>query len=843
MESPNAFFGAHWDHEPQAKQTAGLTICGTLVEPSGVLRARTPAARFMGRCLGLLIGLGMVFPAFAQPVPKATSLFPDWVQRGTTSIVVLEGENLAQVNGFIFSGEKGLTATNAAPPAYAVSIEASRGGIVPADNDEKTVRVGVTVAEEAPLGPREMRVITPGGVSSPVTLNVGFLPELTTKEPNHSTNEAQQVELPAALNGVIRESAQSNFYRFKARKGQRLIFDAFAFRAGSALDPSLALLDVSGRELLRSEDVNGLDSLIDFDVPEDGEYLLSIRDFRYQAGKDFKYRIVAGELPYLDSIFPLGAQRGQTAEVALRGRNLEGLSTMKLRIEPNAPLGQQEIRAHTTGGFSNPILFEVGDLPEYSETEPNNTATNANKITPPVVISGRVSGEKDVDQFTFKAEKGQQLILEVVASRFGSPLDAVLTLTDAAGKVIQENDDAVGADARVEQTFAEAGEYVVRIRDLLGRNGEDFGYRLSIRPPRPDFTVNFFPDAVRLNRGSCAVFGVEVQRQGGFGGPVKVWLEDLPAGVSAEPLLVPADGTVSPMIILHASEDAPLGHRPVKMAAGGVINGQKAVREGRPQSNGRAVREAFVTVLDRPAFTLEPVSLSARTEQNQTTSVDVMVHRHDGFMGEIQVTAEGFSSGKEPLTKNVDLQPVTVKVPDSRATLNLKAKPDSETSTRMIVFRGEAKVDGQGVTQYSRAIPLTIDPFPFALVSSLPRLAVTALPPEKKSAASEAEFSIKASRRGWFSDEISLSVEGLPEGISITSTNLPRGVGEAAFKILATDKAPVGKEISLTVVGKAEVNGRSYQFRAPAIKLTVSAPEDAAQVAASKEKEPENSSK
>src|SRR6185312_4126303 len=141
----------------------------------------------------------------------------------------------------------------------------------------------------------------PAGVSEPVALNVGFLREITEVEPNEGTNQAQFLELPVAVSGVIRESAQSDFFRFKARKDQRLIFDVYAFRSGSRLDSSLALLDAEGKELARSEDVNGLDSLIDFAVPADGEYFISLRDFRYQGGKDYKYRLVAGELPYLDS--------------------------------------------------------------------------------------------------------------------------------------------------------------------------------------------------------------------------------------------------------------------------------------------------------------------------------------------------------------------------------------------------------------------------------------------------------------------------------------------------------------------------------------------------------------
>src|SRR5438093_10557089 len=312
----------------------------------------------------------------AQPVPKITSVSPDWVQRGTTSVVVLEGDNLSQINGFIFSGDGGLTATNAPPPDRNAVLESSRGGIGPADNDEKRVRVSVTASAAAPLGARELRVTAPTGVSEPVVLNVDFLRQIAETGGHHDTHHAQVVELPAAINGVIGEAAQTDFYRFKAQRDQRLIFDVYAFRAASPLDSSLALLNAEGKELVRSEDVNGLDSLIDFTVPEDGEYFLQIRDFRYQGGKDFRYRIVAGESPWLDGIFPLGGQRGQSVEVTLRGRNLDSPAQMKLKIESDAPLGQQEIRAHTTRGYSNPVLFEVGELAELSEKEPNNSPTN-----------------------------------------------------------------------------------------------------------------------------------------------------------------------------------------------------------------------------------------------------------------------------------------------------------------------------------------------------------------------------------------------------------------------------------------------------------------------------------
>src|SRR5262245_40114774 len=69
--------------------------------------SKGPAYRLaflMGLCPALLIN--------AQPVPKITSVSPEWVQRGTTAIVALEGENLADATGFLFSGDPGLAATN-----------------------------------------------------------------------------------------------------------------------------------------------------------------------------------------------------------------------------------------------------------------------------------------------------------------------------------------------------------------------------------------------------------------------------------------------------------------------------------------------------------------------------------------------------------------------------------------------------------------------------------------------------------------------------------------------------------------------------------------------------------
>ena len=773
--------------------------------------------------LALLILVLASLIARAEPAPKLNELSTTWVQRGTNTLVVFEGQNIGEVRRFIVSGDPGVSLEAVPDPAPVVAVLGTRGGITNASTRSINLRARVTVQPEAGLGPREVRVVTPGGVSNPLTLNVSWLHELTQVEPNHTTNQAAWVELPVAISGTLREGAQVDFYRFKAQKGQRLIFDVQANRFSSPLDPSLGLLDATGKELQRGEDENGLDAMIDFTVPEAGEYQLALRDFRYQGGKDYKYRLLVGALPYVDAIFPFGAQRGQTVEVALRGRNLDGTEKLSLAIAPDAPLGAQDVQFQTQRGFSNSRIFDVGDVAEFTEVEPNNATNQANVVTLPVSINGRIQGEKDVDTYKFTVPKDAYYVFEVQANRFGSPLDALLTLSDAKGNVLQRNDDTLAADSRIEQRFGEAGEYFLSVRDLLWRQGENFGYRLTARVPAPDFNARLLGDRPRLFRGGRLAVRVEVDRLAGFDGSVEVVAHDLPSGVSLESCIITPE-LGGAMLMLTASEDAALGVAPLKLAALGVLGARRVERPLQAMEGDSPVRDAFLTVVESAPFRLEPLTLSVSLDQNQSAGVEVLVHRRPGYNEEVNLSLQGYSTGREEITRSLETAAVTLKGLETRGTVNLKAKLDSELGTRPFWVRAEGKVNGETVSVISRPLTLTLREFPFVLANSIPRASVTPAAPGIKSAASESEFSVKASRRGWFTEDISLAVEGVPEGIQITSTNLARGVGEATFHLTATEKAPAGKEFSLIVVGTANLNGRAYQLRGPELKLIVNTP-------------------
>ena len=339
---------------------------------------------------GFLFLLATALVAVAQPAPKLTAISPEWIQRGTTIEVTLTGENLGGVTQIIFNGDAGLSATNVPPTAPAaanpsVVVESTGGGITRAEpaapkRDEKKLVLKVTAPADASLSPRELRVMAPGGVSNPLNLNVGQWPEIAKRDPNTSLADAQTVELPAVISGALNGGAQTNHYKFKAKKGEEFVFEVDASRRGSPLDSSLMVLDLQGRELARNEDAIGLDSLLFFTAPAEGEFIIALRDFRYRGGNEYSYRLTAGPVPYVESLFPFGGARGRAVEVAITGRNLDGTTKVTLDIAPKAP-GSQEIRVKTPRGYSNLIPFNVSDLGEIMEAEPNNGLTNAQVVT------------------------------------------------------------------------------------------------------------------------------------------------------------------------------------------------------------------------------------------------------------------------------------------------------------------------------------------------------------------------------------------------------------------------------------------------------------------------------
>jgi hypothetical protein len=346
---------------------------------------------FLGACAASVV--------VAQPIPKITGISREYLQRGASAQITLSGENIGD-GKILVSGDPGLKVTIQPAATPMVAVESSLGGVsAVAQSDPKKLVATVEIEANAPVGALELRVASTGGVSNPMTVNVSHLPEIKGDKGATSFEKAQSVTLPVGITADLGAPAEADFYRFALKKGEKIVVDALGQRIGSQIDTSVAIFDAQKKELARNEDAIGNDSVLEFKAPDDGEYVVQVRDYRMQGGKDFRYRLQISGAPFVTGTFPLGGRRGETTAVELRGYNLEGAAKMVLKLDAGAALGQQSLRTVSPMGLSNPFPFFISDLSQVMESEPNNATTHANNITLPTAINGRIQKAKDRDAF------------------------------------------------------------------------------------------------------------------------------------------------------------------------------------------------------------------------------------------------------------------------------------------------------------------------------------------------------------------------------------------------------------------------------------------------------------
>jgi hypothetical protein len=443
------------------------------------------------------------------------------------------------------------------------------------------VLLKITIAPDAEPGKRELRLATWQGVSNPLVFFVGQVPE-TARKPMRTADfqvlgkeelaqrkrPEEEVEVrvtvPCTMNGQI-ASGEENLYRFQARKGQRLVISAEArdlipYLADAVpgwFQAVLTLYDANGKEVAYNDDYRFKpDPLILFDVPEDGEYVLHVTDAIYRGREDFVYRVTVGELPFVTSIFPLGARVGEQASVEMKGWNLDKAKP----VLPPKDAGPGIYHVTANGGklVSNAVPFALGTLPESFDKESNNDPSHAQEVNLPIVVNGRVDKQDDWDVFKVAGRGGETIVAEVYARRLDSPLDSMLKITDARGKVLAYNDDhedpGTGlnthhADSYVMFQLPADGDYYVHLGDTGRHGGEAYAYRLRISPPQPDFALRVVPSSAALRSRSTAALTVYSIRKDGFADPIKLSLKNPPQGFTAAAVTMSANQEVTRIMV------------------------------------------------------------------------------------------------------------------------------------------------------------------------------------------------------------------------------------------------------------------------------------------------------
>jgi len=233
------------------------------------------------------------------------------------------------------------------------------------------------------------------------------------------------------------------------------------------------------------------------------------------SGSDAKGGVLSGRV--LSPREPVAAGKGDTASLAERIKkraddfvqtpacaSIASLAVAEITIAADAEPGDREIRLVTRRGVSNPLVFQVGQVPEVSR-KPMLTASiqvlgkeaSALRKRPPEEVEDRISlpctvngqiASGEVNKYRFEAKKGQRLVF-VTSARHLVPFIAdavpgwfqpVLALYDAKGKEVAFADDyRFNPDPVILYEVPNDGEYVFVIYDSIYRGREDFVYRVT----------------------------------------------------------------------------------------------------------------------------------------------------------------------------------------------------------------------------------------------------------------------------------------------------------------------------------------------------------------------------
>ena len=165
---------------------------------------------------------------------------------------------------------------------------------------------------------------------------VSDLPEYIEEDVKRANNTIQKpndlTRTPIVVNGRIQDILDQDCFRFSATKGQSIVagvashaIDAMGFDRNTRgfADLNLELLDASGRVVASAGDTVGFDPIIEFQAPEEGDYIARVSCLGYTGFPQAVYRLTLGDIGYVTSIFPGGGQLGESVEAELSGPNIK----------------------------------------------------------------------------------------------------------------------------------------------------------------------------------------------------------------------------------------------------------------------------------------------------------------------------------------------------------------------------------------------------------------------------------------------------------------------------------------------------------------------------------------
>jgi len=732
--------------------------------------------------------------------PQLDGVNPRGVQRGTETTIELVGRRL----------EGPLELVIYDPGITVLELE-SQGAA--------KVLARIRINKDARLGEYRVRLRTKWGWTALRTLFVGALPCVEEKENNSLFEQPQEVSFGVTVHGRV-TLEDVDYFVVEAKKGQRITAEVEGIRLGISLfDPHVSILDERRFELASADDTALLrqDPFASAIAPEDGRYVVAVREAAYGGSPRCRYRLHIGPLPRPTAVYPAGGKPGAEVEVTWIG---DAGGVFKEKVKLPATGGTHGLYLERDGAIApSPNKVRVANLSSVMEHEPNDERGQATpvKASPPCAFDGIIGADGDRDWFSFEAKKGREFNVWVYARTLGSPLDPSLRVVDPDGKNALINDDGMGLDSRGSFRASKDGTYRLCVRDHLEQGASDKVYRVEVRPVtaglsivRPPVKRNDSQNRqwVAVPRGNRVCLPLRIGRRG-FSGAVNLECAQLPAGVTMHAPRVAGNTNAVP-VIFEAEEDAPLEGRLCILR--GVHTKNEKIRGrfqqrvdlvlGNPNNSlyyWTTVRSLPVCVIEKAPFRVSIAQPKVPLVRDGSMELKVTVHRDEGFTGGVRLTMPFTPPGIN--TRRV----VDVAKGKTEARYLVNANNSAAAGKWRLTVQASAEVKGGG-TVYVAAPHIDLEVSTHLLTGTIPLTVTTR--------GEATEVVCKLEQVTAFDEEAEIRLNGLPSGATTTPQKITKDTKEVVFPVATTDKSPSGQHkslfCSLSVVRNGELIRQSF---------------------------------
>ena len=570
--------------------------------------------------------------------PALSIIVPRGVQRGTEQVIRFAGARLDDAQEIFF---------------YEPGFEVLE--IKPADANN--IDVKIRIAADCALGEHTAQVRTKTGISEYRTFFVGALPAVDEVEPNTDFALPQPIPINSTMVGTV-QNEDVDYFLVEAKKGERLSVEVEGMRFGQTLfDPYVAILNDKRFELSAEDDSPLLkqDAATSIVVPEDGKYIIEMRDSGYGGNGECRYRLHVGNFPRPMSVFPAGGKAGEALEVTLIG-DANGPIAKPVTL-PNDGSAETLIFAEDATGIApSGHVMRISSVPNSLELEPNNGFENATPVAQfPSSFNGILQEPGDVDIYKFTATAGKVYEVECYGRRIRSAIDPVMNLYKANGEGITGNDDSRGPDSYFRWQVPADGEYAIRIADHLNRGGPEFVYRVEFQEVIPTLIAGI-PRVARYSQSRQQIYIARGNRFGtiisaervNFGGELTIDGIELPPGVTMTALPMSANLNTMP-VVFESAADAPLAGGlvdfrmkttdPALNVSGRFSNRADFVIAGPGQSLyvWKDVNRLPVATIDELPFKLELIQPNVPIVRNGMMMLKIVAAKKEGWDEEIRI--------------------------------------------------------------------------------------------------------------------------------------------------------------------------------------------------------------